>query len=179
MARIAVDMDEVMADALGQMISRYNTHFGASIERDHFIGKHFTEVVPNEHHHASHKLVHCEEFFEDMLVMPNAPEALQKLSEKHEVYIVTAAMEVPASLAPKFRWLRRHFPFISPMNYVFCGDKHVIDADYLIDDSARHFKLFRGEGILFDAPHNRHVTGFRRVHNWPEVETMFTEVLVT
>jgi len=30
-----------------------------------------------------------------------------------------------------------------------------------------------GEGILYDAPHNAMVTGYRRVKNWVEVEEMF------
>ena len=51
-------------------------------------------------------------------------------------------------------WIRerRHFPFIPEKNIVFCGDKRVVDADYLIDDEAKHFAGFRGTGILFSAP---------------------------
>ena len=28
-------------------------------------------------------------------------------------------------------------------------------------------------GILYDAPHNAAATGFRRVHNWLEIESLF------
>ncbi|MBX9721032.1 MAG: hypothetical protein K2X81_06545 [Candidatus Obscuribacterales bacterium] len=173
MARIAVDMDEVMADALGEHIHRYNKAFGTQIERAHLHGKHLKEVIPAEHHRASHEIVHCEDFFAKLKVMDGAQEALEAMSKEHEIYIVTAAMEVPASLAPKYVWLQEHFPFISSMNYVFCGNKHVVQADYLIDDNARHFKLFGGEGILFDAPHNKKVTGYKRVHNWHEAKALF------
>ena len=41
------------------------------------------------------------------------------------------------------RWLRRHFPFIAPSNIVFCGDKSIVDADYLIDDRPRHLQTSR------------------------------------
>lgn len=176
MARIAVDMDEVVADALGEHLKRYNTMFGTAIERAALIGRNLRDVIPHEHWRASHEIVHSEDFFEDLEIMPGSQEVLERLSSQHEVFIATAAMEVPPSFASKYRWLQRHFPFISPMNYVFCGDKHIIAADYLIDDNARHFKRFSGEGILFDAPHNKHVTGYRRVHNWHEVESIFTPV---
>ncbi len=52
------------------------------------------------------------------------------------------------------QWLEEHFPFIPPSRIVFCGDKNIINADVLIDDRSRHFKDFRGTGILFTAPHN-------------------------
>jgi 5'(3')-deoxyribonucleotidase len=44
----------------------------------------------------------------------------------------------------------------------------VIAADYLIDDEPRHCARFGGEGILFTAPQNRQVTGYRRVDSWAE-----------
>ena len=54
-------------------------------------------------------------------------------------------------------------------NFVFCGDKSILNADYLIDDNAYNFDGFRGEGLLFDAPHNALETRYRRVRSWQEV----------
>jgi len=79
-------------------------------------------------------------------------------------------MEVPTSFTSKFRWLQRHFPFIHYRNYVYCGDKSILRADYLIDDLPRYLKSFHGQGLLFSAPHNATVVGFPRVENWREVE---------
>jgi len=56
---------------------------------------------------------------------------------------------------------------------VFCGDKSIIRADYLIDDNPRQLERFSGTGILYDAPHNAMVTGFRRVKSWLEIEDLF------
>ena len=82
-------------------------------------------------------------------------------------------MEHLNSFAAKYEWLKEHFPFISELNFVFCGDKSVINADFLIDDSPRHFKNFKGKGILFTAPHNIHEGSFLRVNNWGEVKAYF------
>jgi 5'(3')-deoxyribonucleotidase len=82
-------------------------------------------------------------------------------------------MEVPMSFAAKFRWMAEHFPFIKPSHTVFCGEKSIIQADYLIDDNPRQLRAFRGEGLLFSSPHNRYETGWRRMKDWRDVERFF------
>lgn len=39
----------------------------------------------------------------------------------------------------------------------------------LIDDRAYNLEKFKGETLLFTSPHNIHVNGYDRVHNWQEV----------
>jgi 5'-nucleotidase len=107
--------------------------------------------------------------------MPDSPEVVEALMKKYEVFITTAAMDVPCSFEAKFRWLQRYFAFIPPSNVVFCGDKSIIAADYLIDDNVRHLSKFRGEGIIYTAPHNVRETRFRRVGNWRDVRKMFLD----
>jgi 5'(3')-deoxyribonucleotidase len=38
-----------------------------------------------------------------------------------------------------------------------------------VDDRSRHFKQFRGTGILFTAPHNAREAAHLRANNWDEV----------
>ena len=85
-------------------------------------------------------------------------------------------MVVPNSLGPKYRWLQRHFPFIPATHYVFCGDKSILRADYLIDDQPRNLELFAGTGLLFTAPHNLTAMGFIRVDSWKQVGDYFAGV---
>ncbi|UPL51170.1 hypothetical protein MWH26_02940 [Hymenobacter sublimis] len=98
---------------------------------------------------------------------------MREINQRYELFIASAAMEFPNFFLDKYEWLRRHFPFVPWRNVVFCGDKSILNADYLIDDNAFNFDNFRGEGILFDAPHNAHETRHRRVHNWQEVGELF------
>ncbi|MBX9685937.1 MAG: hypothetical protein K2X27_04495 [Candidatus Obscuribacterales bacterium] len=178
MAIIAVDMDEVIADALGKIVNTYNLKFGEELSRHDLVGKLLQRVLPQEHFDAIHQFLNAEEFFADLEVMPGAQEVLERLSREHSLFIATAAMEVPSSFTAKYEWLREHFPFISPMNVVFCGDKSILNADYLIDDNAKHFGRFRGQGVLFDAPHNAMIQGYPRVHNWAEVQDYFAREAV-
>jgi len=108
-----------------------------------------------------------------LAVLPDCREVIGELAARHEVIIASAAMDVPCSFDAKYRWLRQHFPFIPPSHIVFCGDKAVVDADYLIDDRARHFTRFKGRGLLFAAPHNHHEHRYPRVSSWAEVREFF------
>jgi len=172
MKRIAIDMDEVMADFMEKHLLHFNREFNDTVTIEQLAGTHLRELRP---HLAKEARSFLEDplYFRDLPVMPNSQEVIEELSKKYEIFITTAAMEVPASFTAKYEWLKEHFPFLDEMNYVFCGDKSIVDADYLIDDNSKHFKRFKGQGILYTAPHNAHVTGFVRVNNWLEVREYF------
>jgi 5'(3')-deoxyribonucleotidase len=171
--RICVDMDEVMADAIAEHLARYNRDHATTLTKADLHGKRFWQVVPEPHHEALDDYLRNEDFFAVLDVMPEAPRVLALLQTQYEIFIATAAMEVPTSFTPKFDWLGRHFPFIPHTHIVFCGDKSILLADYLIDDNPRQLARFRGTGILYDAPHNAHITGYTRVRSWLEIEQLF------
>jgi 5'-nucleotidase len=171
--RIAIDMDEVTADALSRHLDLYNARFKTTVTASDMQGRLLRDVVPAEHRPQVEEMVRTIGFFRDLPVMRDSQEVISDLQARYDIFITTAAMEFPNSFIEKYDWLASHFPFIPWTHIVFCGDKSVIATDYLIDDHARNFEHFRGEGILFTAPHNIHVTGYRRVANWREVRTMF------
>lgn len=173
MQRIAIDMDEVAADTMAHYLQIYNAEFKLSLTKDHFHGKRVFEVIDQAHIPRAREYFQTASFFADIPVMAESPEVVRELMSRYEVFITTAAMDVPCSFSPKFEWLQRHFPFISPRNVVFCGDKSIVSADYLIDDDPRHFARFRGEGILYTAPHNVHETAYKRVNDWGEIRRLF------
>jgi len=109
-------------------------------------------------------------------VMPESQRVLERLSHSYEIFIATAAMEFPRSFGSKFRWLERHFPFLSPTHFVFCGDKSILHADYLIDDMPKNLLRFQGQGLLYTAPHNHGATGFVRVNDWQEIAQYFASI---
>jgi len=171
--RIAIDMDEVTADALSRHLDLYNRQYQAAFTREHLDGKHLHQVVPEEHREPVHQMVREVGFFRDLPVMPGCVDVIRDLQQHYDIFITTAAMQFPNSFIEKYDWLAAHLPFIPWTHIVFCGDKSIIAADYLIDDHAQNFANFRGEGILFTAPHNIHVAGYRRVADWHEVRRMF------
>jgi 5'(3')-deoxyribonucleotidase len=166
-------MDEVMADTVAEHIRRYNADFGRDLTHEDLDGKWLWQCVPPEHHEALGNYLNEPEFFGALSVMPESQRVLERLSRDHEVFIASAAMEVPASFSAKFRWMEEHFPFIRPSHMVFCGNKSILDADYLIDDNPRQLRLFRGQGLLFSAPHNKYATEWTRLDDWLAVERFF------
>ncbi len=176
MQRICVDMDEVMADTLAEHLRRYNQTFDEEVTVDDLAGKGLWELAPIDRQAQLRAFLDAEDFFEDLELMPGAQDVLKQLSLRFEIYIATQAMTVPNSLGPKYRWLQRHFTFVPPTHYVFCGNKSILRADYLIDDLPRNLQRFEGKGLLYSAPHNLTMTGFTRVNDWQEVAEFFAGV---
>jgi 5'-nucleotidase len=170
---LAIDMDEVMADTMAHYLELYNAEFQLDLTPADFYGRRIFEVIDAKHAARCREYFEDESFFFDIPVMPGSQEVMRELADQYELFITTAAMEIPSSFSAKFRWLQKHFPFIPASHIVFCGDKSILAADYMIDDNVRHFRRFRGEGIIYTAPHNMHVTGYRRVNNWAEIHAMF------
>lgn len=109
--------------------------------------------------------------------MENSQEVVKWLHDYYEIIIVTSAMEFRNSLEDKYDWLQNNFPFISWKNFVFCGNKSMILADYMIDDHVNNLVTFKGKGLLYTSTHNIKETRFTRVNNWLEVRAFFEEEL--
>jgi len=169
-------MDEVMADTLAEHLRRYNQAFDEEVKVDDLVGKGLWEITPLDRQQQLRAFLDAEDFFEDLPLMPDSQRVVKDLSARFEIYIATQAMAVPNSLGPKYRWLQRHFSFIPPTHYVFCGNKSILRADYLIDDLPRNLQRFEGQGLLYSAPHNLTATGFVRVDNWEQVAEYFANI---
>ncbi|EOB7758812.1 5'(3')-deoxyribonucleotidase [Staphylococcus aureus] len=137
---IAIDMDEVLADTLGEIIDVVNFRADLGIKMEALNGQKLKHVIP-----------------------------------EHDVYIATAAMDVPTSFSDKYEWLLEFFPFLDPQHFVFCGRKNIVKADYLIDDNPRQLEIFTGTPIMFTAVHNINDDRFERVNSWKDVEQYFLD----
>lgn len=166
--RLAVDMDEVIADPITKFITLYQRDYGIEIAAELEPGKEIHQMVPEHINREWYKYINEKGFFRDLPVIAGSQEIIRQLQAHYDVYIVSAAMEFPNSLSDKYEWLAEHFPFISWQNIIFCGNK-IIDADILIDDRIRNFGTFNGRKLLFTSPHNRLITEYERVNNWQEV----------
>ncbi|RZJ68653.1 MAG: 5'(3')-deoxyribonucleotidase [Flavobacterium sp.] len=172
---IAIDMDGVIADVEAHSLSLYERHSGISLSKQSIIGKNGDDVFPDGlwRHFAFQA-----GFFRDLPVIEGAVEALRKLSEDFEIYIVSAATEFPLSLPEKQAWLGEHFPFITWYNIVFCGDKSIINTDYMIDDMCKNLDFCPGKPLLFTAFHNHNVDHHERFDNWDSILEFFERELV-
>jgi len=168
--RIAIDMDEVLADPIHKFIQLYNRDHQVPLDLIIKPGTEIFQNVPAEINQKWFEYINEKGFFRDLPVIDGAVEAVQKLQENYEVYIVSAAMEFKNSLEDKFDWLQEHFPFISWKQIIFCGEK-IVDVDIMIDDRIKNFVDFKGRPLLFTSPHNILITEYERVDNWKQVLT--------
>jgi len=171
--RIAVDMDEVLADTMAVQLKWLNDQYGHRLTPETVRGGDLYDFIPPRQGSHLMEVLRQGDFFADLPLMDHSQTVLERLAEKHEIFIATAAMEFPGSFGPKFRWLARHFPFIDSSRIVFCGDKGILSADVLIDDTPRNLARFEGHGVLFTAPHNVNVTEYARVSGWHDIDAMF------
>lgn len=171
--RIAIDMDEVLADTLAQFLAEYNREFGENITKADLHQRKLAEIIPADRRARLRHYALSPGFFHNIPLMPDSGEVFAELRERYEVFIATAAMEFPSSFNEKFDWIKAHFPDFPDSHIVFCGDKSVIATDFLIDDSPRHFDRFAGQGFLFTAPHNRAETRYPRLNDWADVRRQF------
>ena len=171
---IAIDMDGVLADVEQQFLTWYERDYGVKYTKEYLADRGEYDVFPEKD--AIRKFVFAPEFFLTLPVMDGAVEAVKELSEEFEIYIVSAAMEFPQSLPEKYVWLQTNFPAISWKNIIFCGDKSIINTDYMIDDHIKNLDNFKGKTIMFNAYHNVKYTHHDRANNWKEVVALLRSV---
>lgn len=170
--KIALDMDEVIVNIYGRFRSIYEQEFGVSVQEKDLEGKKFYTLPGAENYRS---LLFEPGFFADLPIFDGALEVVEWLNNHFDLFIVTAAQEFPNSLIDKYSWLQSHLPFLSWKQYVFCGDKSIINADYMIDDHVFNLEKFKGVGLLFTAPHNINENGYIRLNNWTEVKLFFEQ----
>ena len=172
--RIALDMDEVIADVIPAFLDLYEAQLGIRLDKEAYWGKKIYQLPGAS---MVRDALFDKGFFADLPLIEGSREGVEWLNQHFEVFIVSAAMEFRNSLEDKFDWLQRHFPFLHWKNFVFCGDKSIIQADYMIDDHPFNLAAFEGKGLLFTAPHNIGENRFERVNDWTEVRAFFEREL--
>lgn len=170
--KIALDVDEVIADPIPKFLDAYEQSFGKRLSKADYWGQKVYDL-PNARHIRD--VLYDKGFFRDLPVMANSQMVVEELAQDYDIFFTTSAMEFKNSLEDKYDWLREHFPFISWKNFAFVGDKSIIRADYMIDDHVSNLKKFNGKGLLYTASYNILEEGYTRVDNWLDIRAFFAQ----
>ena len=83
--------------------------------------------------------------------MPGAIEAVHRLAEKYDVYILsTASWKNPSAWADKVAWVTKYLDDVLHKRLILSHHKDFVMGDYLIDDRPKHgADTFEGEWIQF------------------------------
>ncbi len=173
MERIIIDMDEVIADPMGDMIDWYRKQYGREVDYEKMKGGSWVRGFPDYDHVLVKDRLMAPGFFRNLPVMKGSVDVLRELNKAYEVFIVSAATEFPNSLKDKLEWLLEHFPFFTWKQLTLCGDKRLVYGDHMIDDHVWNLETFNGKKYLFTSPHNLDVDGYTRINNWSEAAAIF------
>lgn len=173
MERVIVDMDEVIADPMGEMISWYKKEYALDIDYNKMLGGSWVKGFPDQHQQIVRERLLSEGFFRRLPIIQDSVQVLKEMNERYEIFIVSAATEFPNSLKDKMDWLLEHFPFFTWRQLVLCGDKKIVQGDYMIDDHVRNLRDFNGRKYLFTSAHNLDIKEYERINNWLEAAEIF------
>lgn len=179
--RLMVDLDDVICNKGYLYI--INKFLNTNYEVDDFTNYYMQDVIPEDRKEQWSDFFAKNNMYEKAEFICTAQESLKKLSEKYDIFIVTAyyVKDRPRTsgrlLKDKLDWLLTNLPFIPLSNYVFANNKEIIDCDIKIDDKLNNLKGHGKLKLLFTAYHNKDLTNeelknenVQRVDNWQQIE---------
>lgn len=101
--------------------------------------------------------------YQDAPLLENAYEAIEKLNQNYEVYIVSA-YHIPDApyqdgnhVKFKIEYLQKNLPFLKESQFIFLNNKTLLPFDIKIDDQIKNLENAKIK-ILFAAYHNQEIS---------------------
>lgn len=154
--RVAVDLDDVIADLITCMLSVHYKITGQKLNREEL--KSWNDFPEEVHNHVRYG-----DSYAHLTLLPGAREFLNWLKESHQVFIITYRGKHTRSTT--INWLEQHVPGLYDEVHFTGGGKvercRKLGIELIIDDSYNQIPAVTSElgipGILIDTPMNRHI----------------------
>ena len=187
--RIGIDLDDVLADTLAQIIEYYNSTYNARLTKDQFRSYGYWHTWGGTKEEAIQILhdFYDTPYFTNVQPIPGAKKALHILKQNNDLFIVTSR---PNSIAQQTHvWLNQHFPdTFASVNF---GNHYSLDGepvtkmqicdqleiDILIEDAleyALECATDKRNVFLLDNPWNQQSElplGIQRFDAWSDIVT--------
>ena len=182
---IACDVDDVVADLIGEWLRRYNADYADWLEPKDITRWDFMQFVKSECGDRFYDYLTNPDLYDHIEPIPGALESIARLQAAgHRVVFVTSCVR-EGMYDQKYRWLQKHGLLGDRKDYVGVHDKALVAADALIDDGVHNVfpwsMRWERPAVLFDKPHNRYysppVSGIHRARGWGETMALLEEVL--
>jgi 5'(3')-deoxyribonucleotidase len=175
-----LDLDSCLNNLDEVWISKYNEDYRDNLTREDIVRWETHTIVKPECGHKIYDYLLLPNFFRDLEIKPHAKEVTEWLQQYLDIYIVTAYY--PSTCPDKCDWIKHHLPHINQKNIIFCNNKGLLKAQYIVDDGGHNILDFHktnpcGLPIIFDAPWNKDLKNkFIRVKNWLEIQEVFEDI---
>lgn len=141
--RVVVDLDGTVADLCTTLLARLHERHGELLTMDQIktwkIGDHAKTFKDDD----VEAVLAEPGIFRHLRPYPGAIDALHVLSENGWEIIVASAAAYPTNFSEKAAWVHEHLPFITKRQFALIHEKHLLDADALIDDGPHNAEKFR------------------------------------
>lgn len=186
MKTIMVDMDNVLTN--GNFSKILDDYLGYRYDYNNTKTFYVQDILGDKKEDFFSKFKDMD-MYKDATLLPDSYEVLKELSKHYKIYICTdyiwrEIVEYAGNnLKNKYNFLYKKLDFMEPKNFIFVGDKSIVNCDIKIDD-----KITNIEGastkLLFSAWHNKDITeeelkeqNIIRVNNWKEIrEILLKEI---
>jgi len=162
---IAVDLDSTLNNLNEVWIKRYNELYSDNLKQ--FDNWDVTLSVKPECGGKIFDILGEKNFFYNLGIREFAPIVMEYICRYYDVYIVTAY--TASTCVDKVKWVEKYLPFFDKKKIVFCNDKHLFNADILIDDAPHNLEAFPNRTVCFDMPYNKNVICDYRAKDWKDI----------
>ncbi|MCF6410831.1 5' nucleotidase, NT5C type [Pseudalkalibacillus salsuginis] len=170
MSTLLIDMDSVICDLMSEWHRRYNKDYGDNLSAEDLECWQSENYVKQECGTKIYDYLDEPGLFIRLKPLPHAIDVLERLSEKHDILIVTSSRTY--AYTEKEKWIEKNLPFIGAKNLIFTHRKDMVCGDVLFDDAPHNLIAFEESGrkaVAMDYRYNRNVD-VDRVQDWLEFE---------
>lgn len=179
MKTIMVDMDDVLT--YGNFSEILEDYLGYKPDYDNIKTYYIQDILGEKKADFFSKFKDMD-MYENATLLPDSYEVLKELSKHYKIYICTdyiwrEIIEFAGNnLKNKYNFLYKKLDFIEPKNFIFVGDKSIVNCDIKIDDKLNNIEGAKTK-LLFTAWHNKDLTeeelakqNIIRVNNWKDIQ---------
>lgn len=171
--RIAIDIDNVIANLQLTVVNLFNDKYGTNYTLNDFDDFNIENVLPFQEAIDMKEMYASEDIYNHVKPIAGSQDGVRKLiSAGHEVYLVTDA--IPKNYYNKVQWIKNFFPIIDEAHIVSMKHKQLFKCDVMIEDNVHN--LIAGthyHRICLDYKWNRNVRDWvydiHRCSNWHEI----------
>ena len=182
MKKIIIDFDEVICD--NEFLQAYNEFFNTNKKASDFPGFYIDKTIEDlETRKAFGEYLLKRNFYRGAVIKEGAADAIEKLSQKYDVYICSAYyMDYVRDgcgtvLQQKYEFIAKQMPKFNMQKAIFTSSKNVVVGDIMIDDNMNNLLTNKSyQKLMFTAEHNLKYSdddlrakNIVRVNNWQEV----------
>ena len=173
---IALDIDGVVADLLPSWVSAYNNDFFDELDYRVIDQWDLVPFVKKICGKTIYTYIANPKLYDDVDEIPHSLLGVNQLRDMGFRIIFVTSTPVGCS-GRKYQWLNEHRFDVQLKDYYEAEDKSLIASDYLVDDRDLNVTNAFGQGIIFNAPYNKSLSGYPRVYGWYDIVDYFSKTL--